>query len=49
MKRFLLPFAAFVLIFCIAAIPGSIYSILYGCCAVAIILDGFTVSKKQGA
>lgn len=37
------------LFFCIAAIPGSIYGILYGCCAVAIILDGFTVSKKQGA
>ena len=35
--------------FCIAAIPGSTYGILYGCSAVAIILDGFTVSKKQGA
>ena len=35
--------------FCIAAIPGSVYGLLYGCCAVAIILDGFTVSKKQGA
>ncbi len=35
--------------FCIAAIPGSVYGILYGCSAVAIILDGFTVSKKQGA
>lgn len=35
--------------FCIAAIPGSVYGPLYGCCAVAIILDGFTVSKKQGA
>ncbi len=35
--------------FCIAAIPGSAYGILYGCAAVAIILDGFTVSAKQGA
>lgn len=35
--------------FCIAAIPGSVYGLLYGCSAVAIILDGFTVSKKQGA
>ncbi len=35
--------------FCIAAIPGSVYGPLYGCCAVAIILDGFTVSTKQGA
>ncbi len=35
--------------FCIAAIPGSVYGVLYGCAAVAIILDGFTVSKKQGA
>lgn len=35
--------------FCIAAIPGSAYGPLYGCCAAAIILDGFTVSKKQGA
>lgn len=35
--------------FCIAAIPGSAYGVLYGCAAVAIILDGFTASKKQGA
>ena len=35
--------------FCIAALPGSVYGPLYGCSAVAIILDGFTVSKKQGA
>lgn len=35
--------------FCIAAIPGSSYGLLYGCCAVAIILDGFTISKRQGA
>ena len=33
--------------FCIAAIPGSLYGILYGCCAVALLLDGFTA--KQGA
>lgn len=31
---------------CIAAIPGSLYGILYGCGAAALILDGFTV--KQG-
>lgn len=35
--------------FCIAAIPGSTYGVLYGCAAVAIIVDGFAVSKKQGA
>ena len=35
--------------FCIAAIPGSIYGPLYGCSAVAVILDGFTVSARQGA
>jgi len=34
--------------FCIAAIPGSAYGILYGCAAAAIILDGFT-AKQQGA
>lgn len=32
--------------FCIAAIPGSLYGALYGCSAVALLLDGFTV--KQG-
>lgn len=31
---------------CIAAIPGSVYGVLYGCCAVALLLDGFTA--KQG-
>lgn len=31
---------------CIAAIPGSLYGVLYGCSAVALLLDGFTV--KQG-
>ena len=35
--------------FCIAAIPGSAYGTLYGCAAVAIILDGFAASRKQGA
>lgn len=35
--------------FSIAAIPGSVYGVLYGCAAVAIILDGFTVSKRQEA
>jgi hypothetical protein len=34
--------------FCIAAIPGSAYSILYGCCAVALLLDGFTATPRQG-
>lgn len=31
---------------CIAAIPGSLYGVLYGCSAVALLLDGFTA--KQG-
>lgn len=31
---------------CIAAIPGSLYGILYGCSAAALLLDGFTA--KQG-
>lgn len=34
--------------FSIAAIPGSSYGILYGCCAVALLLDGFTGTPKQG-
>lgn len=34
--------------FCIAAIPGSSYGVLYGCCAVALLLDGFTGTPKQG-
>ena len=33
---------------CIAAIPGSSYGVLYGCCAVALLLDGFTGTPKQG-
>ena len=33
---------------CIAAIPGSSYGVLYGCCAVALLLDGFTGTLKQG-
>ena len=47
--RIYLLFSRAAVFFCIAAIPGSDYGILYGCSAVAIILDGFTVSKKQGA
>lgn len=34
--------------FCIAAIPGASYGLLYGCAAVGLILDGFTTAKKQG-
>lgn len=32
---------------CIAAIPGSLYGILYGCSAVALLLDGFTVRQGE--
>lgn len=32
---------------CIAAIPGSLYGMLYGCSAVALLLDGFTVRQGE--
>lgn len=35
--------------FCIAAIPGGSYAVLYGCSAVALILDGFTEANQQEA
>lgn len=35
--------------FCISAIPGGSYAVLYGCCAVALVLDGFTEASRQEA
>lgn len=47
--RIYLLFSRAAIFFCISAIPGSQYGVLYGCSAVALILDGFSVSKSQGA